>query len=408
MRALDRRPRRPGSTRWSLESLHFVALLMVWEADTTLQDAFRSARDHFIAMFPHRRRPGKSYQGFIKAQARLSVPMQRHLLDHLRGHHRRIAGTAWQCEGWTALACDGSRIEAPRTRRNQRALGRAGREKTGPQLYLTTLYHMGTGLPWDWRIGRGDASERDHLLSMVNSLPPHALIVADAGFTGYELLRALLAGGHSFLIRAGANVRLLTQLDLRVKQHRDRVWVWPVKHRNRPPLALRLIRIGKMCLLTNLLDPAQLSRQAAGRLYRLRWGVEVFFRSYKQTLEGRKLRSGSPRQARAELHWGITGLLLLGLMSLERRGKRDQPRSLSVAGALRTIRLALRTTSAWRRRGSLLDLLKTARQDGYCRHGSKRSRRYPRKKKEHGPRSPKMRPATAKERQAAQRLTQAA
>jgi hypothetical protein len=408
MAQLDRRPRRPGSTRWSLASIHFVALLMVWEADTSLQDCFCSARQHFAEMFPHLRRPGKSYQGFIKAQRLISGRMKRHLLDHLRNHHRRIAGAAWQYRGWTAFACDGSRIEAPRTLRNQRALGCAGRQRTGPQLFLTTMYHLGTGLPWDWRIGRGCASERDHLRSMLGTLPPHSLIVADAGFTGYELLKTIVAGGHSFLIRAGSNVRLLTGLQVEVRQRGTFVSLWPARRRTQPPLTLRLIRVGEVCLLTNVLDTSALSSKTASQLYRLRWGVELFFRSYKQTLEARKLRSRCPRHARAELYWGITGLLLLGLMSLEQRPRRDIPRRLSVAGALRVIRHALRTNDTRRRRRNLLDRLRSARLDGYRRCGSKTSRAFPRKKAKTTPGRPKIRQATPRERGAAQALNNAA
>ncbi len=44
------------------------------------------------------------------------------------------------------MAVDGSRVEAPRTRGNQRGLGRAGREKTGPQCWVATLAHLPSGV----------------------------------------------------------------------------------------------------------------------------------------------------------------------------------------------------------------------------------------------------------------------
>ena len=108
---------------------------------------------------------------------------------------------------------------------------------------MTTLYHLGTGLPWDWTIGRGTESERDHLRMMLVSLPPGSLIVADAGFTGYDLLREILRAGHSFLIRVGANVTLLTELGLEVESHGNAVWLWPAGKREECPLRLRLIRL---------------------------------------------------------------------------------------------------------------------------------------------------------------------
>ena len=44
---------------------------------------------------------------------------------------------------------------------------RSPREKkiNSPQMWLTTMFHVGTGLPWDWRTGPSDSSERDHLLA---------------------------------------------------------------------------------------------------------------------------------------------------------------------------------------------------------------------------------------------------
>jgi len=51
-------------------------------------------------------------------------------------------------------------------------------------------------------LGRGTASERQHLHCLLKTLPASALVVADAGFSGYELAEAVLDAGASFLIRA--------------------------------------------------------------------------------------------------------------------------------------------------------------------------------------------------------------
>ena len=373
---------------------------MIYESSESLKDRFYHARQCLIEMFPGRRRPGKTYQGFIKAQKRLSSDMISHLLDHLRQCHRRVAGRYWKRFGWIPFACDGSRVEVPRTTSNESELGCAGRYKTGPQLFVTTLYHMGTGLPWDWHIGRGTDSERDHLRLMLANLPAGSLIVADAGFTGYDLLQAILSSGLSFLIRVGANVTLLTDLGMEIECEGDVVWLWPGRKRDQKPLKFRLIWLnkGKMCLLTNVLDPERLSDQTAGVLYRMRWGVEVFYRSYKQTLQQRKLRSDAPHQARWELFWGLTALLLLGLMSVEKmvEAGRD-PLSLSVASALRMIRQAMRSRQHWRRRGDLRVELALAMKDHYRRTSSKKARNWPHRKTESPPGLPKIRKATINE-----------
>jgi hypothetical protein len=304
-------------------------------------------------------------------------------------------------------------VEVPRTKANA-ALGCAGRKKTGPQLFVTTLYHMGTGLPWNWHIGAGTESERDHLRAMLTSLPTGSLIVGDAGFTGYDLLNAILSHRLSFMIRVGSNVTLLTDLGLEVKTDGEVVWLWPDAKRrgNELPLRLRLIRVQPKCnakhpvyLLTNVFDRSRLPDRTAAVLYRMRWGVEVFYRSYKQTLEQRKLRSDAPQQARWELHWGLTALLLLGLMSVEAIvAKGKDPLSLSVAAALRHIRQAMRTSRRWRCQGDLRVQLASAVKDDYQRPSHKAARDWPRKKKEPPPGVPHIRPATRTEARKAQKL----
>lgn len=409
----EARSTHPAAVRWSVEWVVFQALLMVYESGATLKDRFRVARGCVIEMFPCRRRPGRTYQGFVKAQNRLSPARVEHLQDHLRGQHRRIAGASWERFGWIPFACDGSRVEVPRTKANA-VLGCAGRKKTGPQLFVTTLYHMGTGLPWNWRIGAGTESERDHLRAMLASLPAGSLIVADAGFTGYDLLNAIRAQGHSFLVRVGSNVTLLTGLGFEVETDGDVVWLWPEKkrRRNESPLKLRRIRVQPkanakhpVTLLTNVFDRSRLSDDTAAVLYRMRWGVEMFYRSYKQTLDQRKLRSDAPQQARWELHWGLTALLLLGLMSVEAIvAEGHDPLSLSVATALRHVRHAMRTSRRWRHRGDLRVRLASAVKDSYRRRGSKTARDWPHKKNESPPGEPKTRSATRVELKQAQKL----
>jgi hypothetical protein len=173
-----------------------------------------------------------------------------------------MARTQWTREGWCAFAVDGSRVECPRTKANEEELGCAGRKKTGPQLFLTTLWHMGTGLPWDFRIGPGTASERRHLEDMLAALPEQALVVADAGFTGYELCQRIITAKKNFLLRVGANVHLLQELGYVGREGVDTVYLWPEQHWKEEPLVLRLIVIEsdgkKMHLLTNVRDKKEL------------------------------------------------------------------------------------------------------------------------------------------------------
>ena len=236
------------------------------------------------------------------------------------------------------------------------------------------------------------------------------LLVADAGYSGYDLWRGLIDSGRSILIRAGSNVHLLTKLGYAVAEHQGIVYLWPDQRRRggQPPLVLRLIRLHdgrkSIDLITNVLDPRKLSDQQAASIYRLRWGIELWFRTLKQTLARHKMRSAAPVQAALELRWAVVGWNLLGLWAtkalLDAGGN---PRRLSPAAALRAVRAAMNEPHR-RPPVTLWATLRRAIQDPSVRQAPKAARASPHKKTDRPPRPPKTRPAHRLEIQAAQRL----
>jgi hypothetical protein len=397
-----------GGTKWSPQRLFWMAILMVWSAEQTLQARFDATRDVLRQLFP-KWSLGQSYTGWYDAQQRWLPLLRPALSNRLRQQIQACSGRHWQRQGWCVFAVDGSRVECPRTKANERVLKCAGRKKTGPQLFLTTLWHMGTGLPWDFRIGPGTDSERRHLEDMLPSLPPNALVVADAGFTGYDLYRRLLAAEQNFLIRVGANVHLLQKLGYVEHEGPDTVYLWPEKHWHEPPVTLRLLerRQGKkkMYLVTNVLDKKALSLKNAAMLYEMRWGVEVFYRSLKQTLQKRRMLSHTPEAAQCELTWAMYGVWLLGLLSVAKMLARGgDPLRWSAAAARDRVRESLRLALKGRPDRALEADLGRAEQDPYARRRSKKARAWPHKKNEPPPGNPKIQLANAEQRRAMQRL----
>jgi IS4 transposase len=378
---------------------------MAVDSGRCLQDRFAHVRQRIGWLFPKTRRVGKTYQGFVGALRRQSDVLLERLTTHLCSQVQAVAGRHWRREGFCVLAVDGSQIDCPRTTANLEGLGRRGKDPLRPSLWLTMLWHVGTGLPWAWRIGKATVSEQVHLRQMLRLLPPQTLLLMDAGFVGYELLRQIQGAGHSFLVRVGAHRRLLRRLGDATQETASTVYLWPEAHREGPPLTLRLIcrgsGDGKVFLLTNL-SKEQLSKKLAGRLYRARWGIEVYYRTLKQTLERRKMLSGSPDLARLELAWTLMGLWLLGLLGVDALIQDGQsPTRLSAATALRVLREAV----AGQLRRRLDRALAQAVKDEYHRDRPKTSRDWPDKKHDSPPKAPKMRNATPAERQLAQRFS---
>lgn len=384
-----------GGWAWSGWMLALGAILMVWDSAPSLTARFESVRVTLRELFP--KKPlGDSYQGFIKALVKHSPALLSVLTAHLRRRMADMAGAHWLCHGWCAFAVDGSRVECPRTESNQEVLRCAGKKKTGPQLFLTTILHMGMGLPWAFEIGPGTDSERNHLRNLLCLLPPQALLVADAGFVGYELLATLLRSDSQFLIRVGSNVTLLRELGY-ARVRANIVYLWPDKHRKKdlPPLVLRLVELhdGRkpVFLVTSVLEDSALSDVQAGALYRMRWGVEVFYRSLKQTLARRKMKSEAPRQAQCELSWAVIGLWGLSLMSVHQISVAGgDPLALSVATALHRVSLAIRHGPRSPKARRLLGQLRDALKDSYVRRTSKKARDWPHKKKDKPPGLPRI------------------
>lgn len=398
---------------WTPKTLAAGALLWAWSDEQTLTERFRTVRRIAICLCGGQQQLAKSYQAFTKILRRWTDDLVTLLQATLHERMQEALPQSWQVGGFILFGVDGSRIELPRTRSHEQAYSsirhprRRGKRRcakrlaskdvlksNSPQLWLTTMWHAGTGLPWDWRTGPADSNERAHMREMLDGLPPEALLAADAGFVGYEGLKQILAGGRNFLLRVGANVRLLKKLGW-TRESAGTVYLWPdqAAHDGQPPLVLRLVvaHNGKhpIYLVTSVLSRRQLTDRQVVQMYAKRWGVELFYRHLKQTFRRRKLLSTSAENARIEIAWSLVGLWAMALYALVAATKHAiQPQRLSFAQLLlafrRTLRDYLHPSEPGRR---LCQRLQGAIIDPYKRK-NKASRHYPRKKKEHAPGPP--------------------
>jgi Transposase DDE domain len=311
---------RRKSSRWATQPLVLVLLFMTWTCGDSQAERFVTARAFCQVCLPKRRRPGKTVQGYQKALARLPMNVLRTLAAGVRQlWPTRLAG--WLVDGFVPLGCDGSRLACPRAESLEQHLGQAGKDGSAPTLWVTALVHLRLGVPWAWRFGKGTASERSHLEHLVRVLPAAALLVADAGYFGYALTQFLLSQRVEFLLRMSSNVTLYTEQDTPLSGYREGVvYYWPAQKAEKQgarPLRLRLLRLrGRrrkhdVWLLTNVLEPARLSRKLAGQMYRWRWENEGCFRTYKHTLRKVKLVSRTVRLVHREAEGSWLALQLL-------------------------------------------------------------------------------------------------
>jgi Transposase DDE domain len=399
--ACPRRRRVPR--RWGVQPLVLVLLCLSWACGDSQAERFETAKGFVAACLPKRRRPGKTVQGFHKALARLPLPVLRAVAAAVRGRLLRLLAPRWQVAGFVPLGCDGTRLECPRAEELERRLGQAGKPGSAPTVWLTALVHLRLGVPWAWRFGKGTASERGHLRQLLGLLPAAALVVADAGFVGYDLLRALLARHVSFLIRMSSKATFYTERGAPVERFRDgRVYYWPPTKRRgsggQAPLPVRLLRVRgaggqrDVWLATDVLDKGRLSLAQAARFYRMRWESEGFFRTYKRTLAQVKLHSRTVRLVHREAEGAMLAAQLLlaqGALALRPRTAGSAAPACSARQVLRAIRAELQAAQP-KRRPAFGKRLAAAQRERRRRRSAKEKRAWPRRAPHQPPKPPRL------------------
>jgi hypothetical protein len=395
-----RQGRTPRVSRWRTEPLLFILVLFTWCSGDSCAERFEAARAFYVLCHTRQRRPGRCVGGFHKALARLPVGVLRRVAHEIRRRLLQLFAGRLGEAGWIPFGVDGSRLECPRTAELERRVGAAGKKHAAPMLWVTAVVQLRLGLLWAWRLGKARASERDHARQLLATLPPGALLVADAGFNGYGLARDLLARGVSFLIRMSAKVTLLAEQLPSPRAREALVWYWPEKDREagRPPLRLRLLRLrGKkkrhdVWLLTDVLDSQRLPLEVASQFYRWRWESEGLFRTYKRTLGKVKLLGRTVRLVHREAEGSLLATQLLlaqGALALNRRGQRGSGKAwcrCSPRRVLLEIRHEIQAGPG--RRPAYTRRLRRACREQRRRRSAKQRRRWPRPNGNHQPPKP--------------------
>jgi hypothetical protein len=393
---------RRSQPRWDLQPLVLILLGMTWTAGDSEFERFEVARGFYISCYESRKRPGKTLAGFQKALARLPMRQLWALAQGVRDQIQRNYAGRLVIEGFVPLGCDGSRIECPRAVELESRLGKGSSETSAPTAWVTAFVHLGCGLLWSWRIGRGTADERLHLRQMLSLLPPLALVVADAAYLGYELASAILRHDRSFLLRMSSKNRLYAVGNTPLEEWQEgEVYYWPesAQKEKRAPLLCRLIRVkatgqtkNDVWLLTNVLDPQKLSAKTAAKFYRWRWRNEGLFRTYKRTLKKFKLSSRTVKLIHRELEGSLLALqILLAHADLTLRTT-DATGELAISP--RKVLIQIRReinydSTATRRVPTYRKRLETCRAEIRCQTSSKASREWPRRKTHKAPLPPK-------------------
>lgn len=337
-----------GNVKWNAEEVMAQALIWSWQEAKNVTDAFDQTRE--ICDDLRLSRTIVTYTAFMNALTRHREMFHNRMCDQFQRLAEDVGGERFRTRGWVLIGFDGSRVSAPRTQSNERAFcapnyGKSKKAMYGPkkskgmrrtrnkqnppqpqrpQAWITMMWHMGLRLPWSWRLGPSNSSERDHVKDMLRheEFPENTLFCGDAGFVGYPLWSDILKAGQHFLVRVGANVDLLSeQADVK-KCGGGEVLCWPKGRMDsgESPLRLRLVQVTvgktKMWILTSVLSERKLSKKQITKYYKMRWGIEVEFRGLKQTLDKHTLKCRNSERLLVELDWSIRAMAVAELIAL--------------------------------------------------------------------------------------------
>ncbi len=387
--------------RWDIHPLLYLLLLSTWCVGDSLPEKFEVARGFYVICCPKRKRPGKSFAGFEKALAKLPMPVLRSLAAALRRRIMTVFNRRLFYRGFIPLGCDGTQLECPRSEELERRLGTYGKVGSAPGIWNTSIVHLTLGVPWSWRLGRGGkASERAHLLQMIPWLPEQTLLVTDAGYVGYDVVRKLLEAKVLFLMRMSSNTLFYTEQQTRLNRFREGiVYYWPdvIRKQGKPPLRGRLLRIRSrkrkhdVWLFTNVEDRQRLPMEVASQFYRWRWENEGFFRTYKRTMKKLKLTSRTLRLVHREAEGSMLATQLLlcqgALAMAAPTTENETPVMCSPRSVLLEIRRAMRPRQLPLDFGRRLGSTERERRE---RKVPKAKRTWPGRKKHKPPKPPRM------------------
>jgi|GEM_PF-2723659 len=411
------------------ESWWLAAVAMTcwgWTTERTLSERVSTACQVVGHVFD--RQETVTRQGFLKALRTCGPELVTLMIAALANHVQSLKGY-WSHRGKVNVAVDGSKFAAPRTAANQAyfAATGPGRSAAKPaqkkkykkasdqskastvQVLMTVFWHLPSGLPLLWIASASHGSERKNAAQMLDALPRNARMIGDAEYMGDPLWSKIHNSGRSFLVRVGSNLTFLKPLG----NHRlddGYLYYWPegAMRANNPPLVLRLIRIrqGKQAifLVTNELD---MGEELAWTLYSERGGIEVFFRTVKQTCERAKLHCHRPENVLTELNWTLLGIwyaLFAGKQALVKEGR--SPQQISPAKVFKAFATVVELISRAATPVRLFqdDLARAVLHDESRRTSRKQSRDYPRKKKHRRCGAPRIKSANAEQRRRIQQL----
>jgi hypothetical protein len=293
---------------------------------------------------------------YCKARQRLSLRLPQRLCKHLGVQLERCAAPLWGWRGRAVKLFDATTVSMPDTPLNQQTWPQSGRQQPGlgfPIARIGALISLSSGAVIDYAVGpmKGKCSGEQALLRVVSpSLSRCDILLADALHSTWWAVQMLRQRGVD-VVMPNDGKRQVDFTQGRVHSQADHVAWWPKPARapwitgadyEQMPAGLwvREVKVKGVIIVTTLLEPVQISPEELGRLYAMRWNIEVDFRTLKTVMNMDVLRCKSPNMVEKEIAvYFLTYNLVRWAMVRAARLAQVCVRELSFTGARRLIRV---------------------------------------------------------------------
>ena len=291
---------------------------------------------------------------YCEARQRLSIALPVTLSTLIGDRLEAKTPAAWRWQGRCVKLFDGTTVTMPDTPSNQEVYPQSREQKPRlgfPIARIGALISLSSGAMLSYQVsackGKG-TGEQSLLMNLLDQLNKEDILLADALLATWWIIHGAISRGADIVMPQHGVRRTDFTLGERLSKN-DHLVQWP-----RPPkpktmtaeeyatypefITMREVKVEGRILVTTLLDPLYVSVKSLGALYKMRWNIEVDFRTIKATLEMDVLRCKSQPMVDKEIavyilaynlvRWAMANAALLADIL---------PRMLSFAGAKRLL-----------------------------------------------------------------------
>jgi len=246
---------------------------------------------------------------YCDARQRLPLAIPITLGSALGAQLESLAPAHWRWQGRSVKLFDGTIVSMPDTVSNQKAYPQSHEQKPGlgfPIARIGALIGLASGAILGYQVvaceGKG-TGEQTVLGNLLDHLNAGDIVLADALLATWWIIEGAIGRGADVLM-AQHGVRITDFTHGEQRGPNDHIVRWP-----RPPkpktmsadeyacypefITMREVEVNGRILVTTLLDSKFAKAGELGALYKMRWNIEVDFRTIKATLEMDVLRCKS-------------------------------------------------------------------------------------------------------------------